>query len=174
MDYVLAVLAVVFYHTEIEAGRICKWWISRRHLLVISGYLIANLIISICIVLPSLTEFFFAEGFLIAPALLLMMHCLSCFVLFYYRQSENFTNRRLSLVHFYQIFISFFPWFNMTPIEFYVDEQTWSLSVKAQFDLPVQLFVLFGFQTNFKKFSIVVILILAALCAPVFGVKMRK
>ena len=176
----LAVLAVVFYHAEIAvfgARFASGGFLGVDIFFVISGYLIANLILSDLVSKNfSLTEFFRRRFFRIAPALLVMMLLsipVSYFVLLP-GDLKNFMNSAVFAGAFLSNFYFIFslvqydsPLSLMLPLL-----HTWSLSVEAQFYLLAPLFVLFGFQTNFKKFSIVVTLILASLvCALVFGSK---
>ena len=76
----------------------------------------------------------------------------SCFVLLP-DNLKNFTNSAVFAGAFLSNFYFIFSLVQYdSPLSFMLPLlHTWSLSVKAQFYLPVQLFVLFGFQTNFKK-----------------------
>ena len=145
----IAVLAVVFYHAELELFK--GGWLGVDIFFVISGYLISNIIIS------ELNEgtFSFKKFYLrrikrILPVFY-FISILTSFIAIFSFNSEKLVEYSKSLLaslgFVSNIYFSNLDFYTYDPIKYSFLVHTWSLAIEEQFYLffPIVLFIIFKF-----------------------------
>lgn len=157
----IAVLAVVFYHAELELFK--GGWLGVDIFFVISGYLISNIIISeLNAGTFSFKMFYLRRARRILPALfstLLLTLPLAYFFLTP-KAIESYIDSLIASVFFYANY-------HFMNLDFYVAESTklmpllhtWSLAIEEQFYLIFPLFVYFIYKIFRKYFVFFIVLI---------------
>ena len=143
----IAVLAVVFYHAELELFK--GGWLGVDIFFVISGYLISNIIIS------ELNErtFSFKTFYLRRVRRILPVFYFICILIslisifsFNYEKLVEFSKSLLAAISFISNFyFSNLDFYTYDPIKYSFLVHTWSLAIEEQFYLifPIVLFFIF-------------------------------
>lgn len=158
----IAVLAVVFYHAEIELFK--GGWLGVDLFFVISGYLISNIIISeLNNEIFSLKNFYLRRIRRILPALFftLLLSIPFSYFLLTPKAMEEFVESLMSSLFFYANY-------HFMNLDFYIAESaklmpllhTWSLAIEEQYYLLFPLFSIVIYK-YFRKYFTVIIGLLA-------------
>src|SRR5210317_2544570 len=143
----IAVLAVVFYHAELELFK--GGWLGVDIFFVISGFLISNIITSeLNRGTFSFYSFYKRRTKRIIPALfsVILFSFIPSYFLLTPKALNEYISSVISSIFFYSnIYFSNLDFYNAEPVKFMPLLHTWSLSVEEQFYLllPALLVVLY-------------------------------